>query len=59
MYTRYMLDAHTYTKFILIIVQIVFHTIPSLSNIDILRDSVPDLKISTRSVIVDTFNWLR
>ena len=29
---------------------------PSLSDINILRDSVPDLKISTRSVTVDTFN---
>ena len=30
-----------------------------LPDIIILRDSVPDLKISTRSVTVDTFNWLR
>ena len=33
--------------------------LPSLSDIDILRDSVPDLKISTRLVTVDAFNWLR
>ena len=33
--------------------------LPSLSDIDILRDSVPDLKISIRSVTFDTFNWLR
>ena len=33
--------------------------LPSLSNIHILRDSVPDLNISTRSVTVDTFNWLK
>ena len=32
--------------------------LPSLSDINILRDSVPDLKVSTRSVIFDTFNWL-
>ena len=33
--------------------------LPSLSDIHILRDSVPDLNISTRSVTVDTFNWLK
>ena len=33
--------------------------LPSLSDVDILRDSVPDLKISIRSVTFDTFNWLR
>ena len=32
--------------------------LPSLTDIDILRDSVPDLKISTNLVTVDTFNWL-
>ena len=32
---------------------------PSLSDIDTLWDSVPDLKISTRPVTVNTFNWLR
>ena len=31
----------------------------SLSDIDTLQDSVPDLKIYTRSVTVDTFNWSR
>ena len=31
--------------------------LPSLSDINILRDNVPDLNISTRSVTVDTFNW--
>ena len=30
----------------------------SLSEIDIFRDNVPDLKISIRSVTVDTFNWI-
>ena len=30
-----------------------------LSDIDIFWDSVSDLKTSTRSVIVYTFNWLR
>ena len=34
-------------------------SLPSLSNIDILRDSVSDLKISTRSATVDTSNRLR
>ena len=33
--------------------------LPSLSDIHILRDNVPDLNISTRSVTVDTFNWLK
>ena len=33
--------------------------LPSLSNIDILWNSVLDLKISTRLVTVDTFNWLK
>ena len=33
--------------------------LPSLSDIDILWDSVLDLQISTRSVTVNTFNWLR
>ena len=33
--------------------------LPSLSDIDVLRDSVPDLKISIRSVTANTFNWLR
>ena len=32
--------------------------VPNLSDIDILRDSVPDLKFSTRSVTVNTFKWL-
>ena len=31
----------------------------SLSDIDISRDGVLDLKISTRSVTDDAFNWLR
>ena len=31
----------------------------SLSDINILRDSVPDLKNSTRLVTVDILNWLR
>ena len=33
--------------------------LPSLSDIHILRDSVPNLNISTRSVTVDTFNRLK
>ena len=33
--------------------------LPSLSDIGILWDSVPNLKVSTRPVTVDTFNWLR
>ena len=33
--------------------------LPSLSDIGILGDSVLDLKISTRSVTIDSFNWLR
>ena len=32
--------------------------LPSLTDIHILRDSVPDLNISSRSVTVNTFNWL-
>ena len=31
----------------------------SLCDIDILRDSVSDLKNSTRSVTVDIFNWFK
>ena len=33
--------------------------LPSLSDIHILWDSVPNLNISARSVTVDTFNWLK
>ena len=32
---------------------------PSLFDIRILRDSIPDLNISTRSVTVNPFNWLK
>ena len=33
--------------------------LPSLPDTNILQDSSPDLKIPTKSVTVDTFNWLR